>query len=48
MAKARCPIEKYNLKKGIDKCPFEEDCNNDYKKICMYNKKLIKEIKIYA
>ncbi len=46
MAKSRCPIEKYNLKERLDKCLFEEICNNDYKKICKYNRKLIDKLKI--
>jgi len=46
MTRSKCPIEESNLKKGLDKCPFEKMCNSEYKKICSYNRKLVNKLKI--
>ena len=41
MTKAKCPIEEYCMIHNIPKCMFEKDCNNDYKKTCKLNRKLV-------
>ena len=46
MTKSRCPIEENNQRKGLEKCPFENMCNSEYKKICNYNRKLVNKLKI--
>lgn len=46
MTKARCPIEKDNIRKGLEKCPLESMCNNSYKEICQYNQKLINKFQM--
>lgn len=46
MTKAKCPIEKNNIEKGLEHCPLESMCNNSYKKVCQYNQKLVNQFEI--
>lgn len=46
MANSRCPIEKDNIRKGLEKCPLDDICNSKYKEVCHSNRKIIKEMEI--